>query len=51
VAIAGPVTEKLNRLFGGVDERDIRDVLKSAGRDEGSGSEKSSDVPVVESDD
>ncbi|WP_323677643.1 hypothetical protein [Halorubellus sp. PRR65] len=51
VAIAGPVTEKLNRLFGGVDERDIRDVLRSVGRDEGSRSEQSSDAPVVEGDD
>jgi hypothetical protein len=46
-AIAAPVTKKLNRLFGGVDERDIRDVLESTGASEELHQESPVDAPVA----
>jgi hypothetical protein len=51
-AIATPVTEKLNRLFGGVDERDIRDVLESTRTtDEESSRENPVDARIAGGDD
>jgi hypothetical protein len=50
-AIAAPVTEKLNRLFGGVDERDIRKVLESMAASKESPSEPPVDAPVAGGDD